>query len=178
MNSCCSRTATLLNPGPDLEMNSCCSRTATLLNPGLILKWTHVAHIRPRCWTLVWSWNELTLLTYGHVAESWPDLEMNSRCWTNRLKVQLSEDSGQKWWMHSLFSETRQRKNVVFLVITNWLKVQLSEDSGQKWWMHSLFSETRQRKNVVFLVIAESSTLWGLRPKMMNAFTLLRNSLA
>ena len=52
--------------------------------------------------------------------------------------------SGQKWWMHSLFSETHQRKNVVFLVITNRLKVQLSEDSGQKWWMHSLFSETRR----------------------------------
>ena len=83
----------IAEPWPDLEMNSRCSLTATLLNPGLILKWTHVAHVRPRCWTLVWSWNELMLLTYGHVAEPWPDLEMNSaqvafldfvrpRCWT------------------------------------------------------------------------------------------------
>ena len=72
---------------------------AKLLNPGLILKWTQLRQtafldfIRPRCWTLAWSWNELTLLTYGHIAESWPDLEMNSaqaafldfvrpRCWT------------------------------------------------------------------------------------------------
>ena len=56
-------------------------RTATLLNPDLILKWTQLRQlfytsyghdlemnsaqaaflefVRPRCWTLAWSWNEL-----------------------------------------------------------------------------------------------------------------------
>ena len=80
---------------PDLEMNSRCSRTATLLNPGLILKWTRVAHVRPRCWILAWSWNELTLLTYGHVVEPWSDLEMNLRC--SRTATLLNPGLILKW---------------------------------------------------------------------------------
>ena len=100
-------------------------RTATLLNPGLILKWTNVAHVRPCCWTLVWSWNELTLLTYGHVVESWPDLDMNS------AQVAFLDFVRPCCWI------------VVFLVITNRLKVQLSEDRPK---MMNAFTRERAKK--------------------------------
>ena len=85
-------------------------QTAKLLNPGLILKWTHVAHARPCCWTLVWSWNELALLMllnpglilkWTHVAHVRP------RCWTLAWSWnELSSGSLFRLWTATLLENS------------------------------------------------------------------------
>ena len=151
-------------------MNSRCSRTATLLNPGLILKWTHVAEPWPdlemnsRCWTLAWSWNELSSL----FSET-----RRRRHWTDPLAKARPK-------MINAFTRERAKKRAFIFIHRPYLPIvwigfiYLGNRLGHL--CHHFFGSSGSLKGslrtLTLLWNSSSSSLnCLLGPKMMNAFT-------
>ena len=199
-------------------MNSRCSRTATLLNPGLILKWTHVAEpwpdlemnsgqvafldfVRPRCWILAWSWNELSsgglfwlrtamLLNPGLILK-WtqlrqlkkisPDLRTLTLLWNSSSSSSLnwSLSRGQKWWMHSLRKSPRASLSPFFWYLWNfWMKRERELSSRSRPRSHwPYFQRSKAVRSSFRFLATNASEIW-MKSQVPTPFTFTLASLS